>query len=87
MIEESQQAAPTDGLWGDGRKDEDQIGASYEEIEFVMKTIEMKSKETLTSRQEEVLKLYKNLNSQNKHKMNPVPVCKVPKYLKNSIQF
>jgi NAD+ synthase len=52
-----------------------------------MKNIEMKSKETLTSRQEEVLKLYKNLNSQNKHKMSPVPVCKVPKNLKNSIEF
>ena len=87
VIEDIQKSSPTDGLWDDDRTDEDQIGASYEEIEFVMKNIEMKSKETLTSRQEEVLKLYKNLNNQNKHKMNPVPVCKVPKYLKNSIQF
>ena len=52
-----------------------------------MKSIEKKSIETLTSRQEEVLKLYKNLNSKNKHKMNPVPICKVPKALKNSIEF
>jgi len=87
VIEDIQKSDPTDGLWDDDRTDEDQIGASYEEIEFVMKSIELKSKETLTIRQEEVLELYRNLNSKNKHKMRPVPVCKVPKALKNSIKL
>ncbi|MFL2591092.1 MAG: NAD(+) synthase [Flavobacteriaceae bacterium] len=87
IIEDIQKSDPTDGLWDDDRTDEDQIGASYEEIEFVMKSIEKNSKETLNSRQEEVLKLYKNLNSKNNHKMSPVPVCIVPKALKNSIEL
>ena len=87
IIMDIQKSDPTDGLWDDNRTDEDQIGASYDEIEFVMKNIEEKSQGTLTSRQEEVLKLYRSLNSKNKHKMISIPVCKVPKALKNSIEF
>ena len=30
-------AAPTDGLFGDSRSDEDQLGASYDELEWAMK--------------------------------------------------
>ncbi len=65
-------AKPTDGLWDDGRTDEDQIGASYEELEWAM---EYKGGET-TERQSEVLNLYKQFNLQNQHKMNPIPVFK-----------
>ena len=50
-----------------------------------MKNIDKKSKKVLTTRQEKVYEIYKNLNSKNKHKMNPIPVCKVPPSLKNSI--
>ena len=32
-------AAPTDGLWNDSRTDEDQIGATYEELEWAMKEV------------------------------------------------
>ena len=39
----------------------------------------------LLSRQKEVYQLYKNLNIKNKHKMNPIPVCKIPDSLKDSI--
>ena len=34
------EAAPTDGLWGDDRTDEDQIGASYDELEWAMAVVE-----------------------------------------------
>jgi len=73
-------AKPTDGLWEDGRSDEDQIGASYPELEWAM---EFNGDETqLESRQIEVLEIYRKLNSANMHKMLPIPVCKIPANLK-----
>lgn len=81
VINEIQQAAPTDGLWGDGRKDEDQIGASYAELEWAMDySGEMSD---LTNRQIEVLNIYNRLHKINQHKMIPIPVCKIPENLKN----
>lgn len=75
-----QTAAPTDGLFGDSRTDEDQLGASYDELEWAMTTLEEKNDTTnLTERQQEVLNIYKRLNSLNQHKMNPIPVCIIPK--------
>ena len=72
-------AAPTDGLWGDDRTDEDQIGASYPELEWAMQmTEEGKTIENFTGREKEVLKIYKKLNGANQHKMNPIPICKIP---------
>ncbi len=69
-------AKPTDGLWEDGRSDEDQIGASYPELEWAM---EFTGSETdLTERQKEVLKIYRRYNSANQHKMRPIPVCTIP---------
>ena len=85
VIEDIQKSKPTDGLWDDNRTDEDQIGASYDEIEFIMKNLDEKSNKIFTGRQDEVYQLYKNLNSKNKHKMNPIPVCKIPESLKNSV--
>jgi len=73
------QAAPTDGLWENGRTDEEQIGASYSELEWAMS---YNGKEKLTKRKEEVLTLYYQLNNANKHKMTPIPVCKIPSKLK-----
>ena len=72
------EAIPTDGLWNDNRNDEDQIGASYEELE---KSMELANKldYELSKREKEVLKIYKTLNSLNRHKMLPIPVCKIPK--------
>ncbi len=70
------EAAPTDGLWEDGRTDEDQIGASYPELEWAMEY--NGNKAGLTDRQLEVLSIYTRLNRLNQHKMNPIPVCKIP---------
>ncbi len=76
-------APPTDGLWGDNRTDEDQIGASYPELEWAMKMDdEGKSVEDFSGRQQEVFNIYKKLNTANKHKMVPIPICKIPNSLK-----
>jgi NAD+ synthase len=74
IIQEIQDAAPTDGLWGDGRTDEEQMGATYDELEWAMKEVECPSEEELSKRQKEVLKLYLNLNKLNSHKMQTIPV-------------
>lgn len=73
VIEEILKAKPTDGLWGDERNDEDQIGASYDELEFVMNFNGEESE--LTERQKEVMAIYTHLHKINQHKMNPIPVC------------
>jgi NAD+ synthase len=73
-----QTAAPTDGLFGDDRTDEDQLGASYDEIEAAMLADEAgKTVENFTGRALDVFKIYKHRNQMNQHKMNSIPVCKV----------
>ena len=78
------QAPPTDGLWGDDRSDEDQIGASYPELEWAMDYERDQEPSSLTPRQEEVLEIYRQLNRANRHKMKPIPVCEIPDELKNA---
>ncbi|MBI1266930.1 MAG: NAD(+) synthase [Cryomorphaceae bacterium] len=83
VIDEIMKAAPTDGLWGDDRTDEDQIGASYPELEWAMEFIAKGGDEqTLSGRQLDVYKIYRRLNGLNQHKMNPIPVCEIPSDLK-----
>jgi len=62
------EAPPTDGLWEDGRNDEDQIGATYEQLEEAM--------ELQTGPAVDILKKF---NTQNKHKMEPIPTFKLEK--------
>ena len=77
-------AEPSDGLFGDSRSDEDQIGASYPELEWVMKSIEDgKSINDFQGREREVYEIYSKFNSANKHKMNPIPVCIIPENIKH----
>tara|TARA_B110000305_G_C19349454_1_gene593478 strand:+ start:144 stop:920 length:777 start_codon:yes stop_codon:yes gene_type:complete len=80
IIESIQTAQPTDGLFGDDRSDEDQIGASYPELEWAMEYTE--NTDSLTDREAEVLTIYKKLNKINSHKMIPIPVCIVPDALR-----
>ncbi|QXP77741.1 MULTISPECIES: NAD(+) synthase [Winogradskyella] len=76
-------AAPTDGLWGDDRTDEDQIGASYPELEWAMQMKEEGKNETdFEGRQRTVFEIFKNYNTANKHKMVAIPVCEIPNNLK-----
>jgi NAD+ synthase len=78
-------AAPTDGLFGDDRSDEDQLGASYDELEWAMLASENgKKTEDFSGRAKEVFTIYSRLNRINQHKMNPIPICKIPDILKNN---
>ena len=76
VIQEIQEAPPTDGLWADGRTDEEQIGATYEELEWAMSEIENPSEEEQSERQRKVMVRYMELNKANSHKMKPIPVFK-----------
>ena len=78
-----QKAQPTDGLFGDSRTDEDQIGASYDELEWAMEMQDAgKTADDFSGRKQEVLKIYTRLNTINQHKMVAIPVCEIPKELK-----
>jgi NAD+ synthase len=74
IIKEILTANPTDGLWDDNRTDEDQIGASYKELEWIMES--KTNPEEFTERQKEVYLIYDRLHKQNKHKILPIPIFK-----------
>ncbi len=60
-------APPTDGLWDDGRTDEGQLGLSYKELEEAMENENSKNRQK-----------YIQIRNANLHKMDPIPVCKIP---------
>ena len=72
--QEIQDAPPTDGLWEDGRVDEDQLSATYDELEWAMR---YNGDRRLVSREREVLGIYNKHRTTNLHKMLPIPVCKI----------
>ena len=78
VIQEILIAEPTDGLWADGRSDEDQIGATYPELEWAMDYLKSDKQEQLSERQKEVIEIYLKFHSANQHKMLPIPVCTFP---------
>ncbi|MDC1278644.1 NAD(+) synthase [Pelagibacteraceae bacterium] len=67
ILQEIIDAAPTDGLWDDGRTDEGQLGLKYEELEEAMNNVNSINREK-----------YKKIRKMNLHKMEPIPVCKIP---------
>ena len=67
ILKEIVDAPPTDGLWDDGRTDEGQLGFKYEDLEDAMKN------PNSPHRQE-----YEKIRKENLHKMEPIPVCKIP---------
>lgn len=76
-------AEPSDGLFGDSRTDEEQLGASYDELEWAMNEDDNgKTATDFLGREQEAFSIYKRLNTVNQHKMNPIPVCLVPKEYK-----
>jgi len=70
-------AAPTDGLWDDGRTDEDQIGTSYEMLEWVMEQGLTEDPMFLDAEQTVAINVYQKFNRQNQHKMLPIPTFKL----------
>jgi NAD+ synthase len=81
IVESILVARPTDGLFADGRTDEDQIGATYPELEWAMEYIDSKQNYSLNERQKQVMEIYNSRNRANRHKMDPIPVCVIPKEL------
>jgi len=67
ILKEIIDAPPTDGLWDDGRTDEGQLGLSYAELEEAM------NNESSINREK-----YLKIRKANLHKMEPIPVCKIP---------
>ncbi|MDA7698222.1 NAD(+) synthase [Candidatus Pelagibacter sp.] len=67
ILQQIIEAAPTDGLWDDGRTDEGQLGLKYEELEEAMNNVNSINREK-----------YEKIRKMNLHKMEPIPVCKVP---------
>ena len=67
ILQEIIDAAPTDGLWDDGRTDEGQLGLKYEELEEAMNNVNSINREK-----------YEKIRKINLHKMEPIPVCKIP---------
>ena len=67
IIQEIIDAAPTDGLWDDGRTDEGQLGFDYQALEDAMTNPDSPHKAE-----------YEKIRKQNMHKMEPIPVCKIP---------
>jgi len=67
ILDEIISAAPTDGLWDDGRTDEGQLGLKYEDLEEAMNNPKSKNYEK-----------YEKIRKSNLHKMEPIPVCKIP---------
>ncbi|MEM9424864.1 MAG: NAD(+) synthase [Spirochaetota bacterium] len=69
-------AAPTDGLWEDDRNDEQQLGASYEELEWAM-SAEEQGWVPSNGREREVLEIYRRFHRKNLHKMCEIPVFRL----------
>ena len=67
ILDEIINAEPTDGLWDDGRTDTGQLGLKYEQLEEAMKNPQSKNREK-----------YEKIRKLNLHKMDPIPVCKIP---------
>ena len=67
ILDEIIEAPPTDGLWDDGRTDEGQLGLKYEELEEAMNNPKSINREK-----------YEKIRNMNLHKMEPIPVCKIP---------
>ncbi len=68
ILKEIIDAPPTDGLWDDGRTDEGQLGMSYRDIELAMNDPKSPNKEK-----------YEKIRLSNLHKMQPIPICKIPR--------
>lgn len=79
IIESIRTAAPTDGLFSDNRTDEDQIGATYPELEWAMEQYDLgKEPSDFSGRKKEVLTIYTKRHLANQHKMQPIPKYEIP---------
>ena len=82
IVSSIQSASPTDGLWDDDRNDEDQLGASYADLEWAMNYTNEKSNSPISERKKKILNIFNQHHKANLHKMVPIPVCNIPEELK-----
>ena len=78
LVESIQNAIPTDGLWDVERTDEQQIGATYPELEKIQKEWGTRTEADYSGRDLEVYKIFARMNKAAQHKMQPIPVCDIP---------
>lgn len=83
LVESIQNAIPTDGLWDEERTDEQQIGATYPELEKIQKDYGTKTEADYSGRDLEVYKIFDRMNKAAQHKINPIPVCDIPEEWRN----
>ena len=83
LVKSIQEAVPTDGLWDVDRTDEQQIGATYPELEKIQKEFGTKTEADYSGRDLEVYKIFSKMNRAGQHKMNPIPVCDIPEEWRN----
>lgn len=81
IVESVQKAIPTDGLWDEERTDEQQMGATYPELEWAMSVHDNHKAEDFEGRQKEVFQIYDRMHKATLHKINPIPVCEIPEDL------
>ncbi|CAG7581175.1 MAG: NH(3)-dependent NAD+ synthetase NadE [uncultured marine phage] len=82
LIEEVLNAVPTDGLWEGSPTDEDQIGASYDELEWAMNFLESGEERNMSEREKEVMEIYQSRHKSGLHKSEEIPVCEIPNELR-----
>jgi NAD+ synthase len=79
LLQDIIDAPPTDGLWADGRNDEDQLGMTYPELERAMLQDAQEDRgQSATASEKKLLKRYREIRAKNLHKMEPIPVCAIP---------
>lgn len=83
LVESAQKAIPADGLWDEARTDEQQIGATYPELEKIQKEWGTKSEADYSGRDLEVFKIFSRMNKAAQHKIQPIPVCDIPEDWRN----
>lgn len=83
LIKSIQEAIPTDGLWDAERTDEQQIGATYPELEKIQKEYGTKTEADYEGRDLEVYKIFDRMHKAAKHKINPIPVFDIQEEWRN----
>lgn len=83
LPESIKNAIPTDGLWDAERTDEQQIGATYPELERIQKEYGKKSEKDYSGRDLEVYKIFDRMHKAAQHKINSIPVCDIPEDWRN----
>ena len=83
LVESIQNAIPADGLWDEARTDEQQIGATYPELEKIQKEWGTKTEADYSGRDLEVFKIFQRMNRAAQHKIQPIPVCDIPEEWRN----